>query len=205
MPPTTRSKTQKRKDELDYFGMLSPELRNNIYDLLIPEGKDHPLNERILLSKPPQVPAICRTSRWIRSETLPIWRGRHLHSFGSWYIKELGESLQDYILPHLNSGFRFARRLRICELWASKAYCNPVMSIKKRTMTIRIDIENDRVELEFDYARKSGTWTGAGDQHQVQLMAEAKAHAIVRTMEVLLGRTLRLVQKQHNIPNDFFG
>ncbi|KAK3723724.1 hypothetical protein LTR37_001605 [Vermiconidia calcicola] len=202
MPPTTRSKAKKRKDELDYFGMLSPELRNTIYDYLLPEPDDDHLANRILLAKLPKVPAICRTSRWIREETLPMWRGRYFHSFGRWNINTLAESLEDFILPHLNSGFNFARRLRIYQLWKSKAYCNPVVGVKERTMTIRVDIEDDRVVIDFDWGYKSDDWTGAGDQDQVTLVAEAKAVAIVRKLEVLLGRTLTVVESVHDIPND---
>ncbi|KAK3724000.1 hypothetical protein LTR37_001484 [Vermiconidia calcicola] len=178
--------SNKNKDRLT---TLPAELRNRIYDFIIPRGFVWPrdlLHSGSNSNPERRTPAICRCSRLLRKEGLVIWRSSNAFQMTSY---------QNYTDPTFNlsclveAGFSQIQHLK----WLSALFV-PTSGVVGLPMDLVIDlyVTHDHFQVQIESRRatdpaKPGTVL---DRYGVRKAAEAKAKATISMLECLLDRKL---------------
>ena len=174
------------------FKDLPPELRNRIYALVVPVNGVFSLNKG--QSNIPRYnryispPAICQTCRYIRNETLPIWRSSNTFIAQTNNVcLNLPVDASEILLHHCPSGLRHIQQLDRQQVWEVPEERHPGMW--EKWLRIRVVVKNDRYNAEIsDYNGLEMTYWE--DHPDTVRTAEAKIAAMVGMLEVFLERKL---------------
>ena len=115
---------------------LPAELRNKIYDELIPTGLEYSLHP----GDRQWIPEICRVCRLLRQESLPIWRSSNIFTIRSGTIVSCKPEceLAPGVMAHLESGFKHIQKLEYADFWTVPAAFGLPRTIKTDVRSIAI-------------------------------------------------------------------
>ena len=170
---------------------LPPELRNRIYELVIPSDRGYKLNTR--------TPALARTCRLLRSDVLPMWRGRNVFTTyrAGDYLLTPGV---DPLAPDMKSDFAGIRRfIFTCRVFFSESAEHGILDRAQALGKILLRVSDNTVTAEFHeplactrlYGRQGYS---AETMREVEHCAEVVSQDMVRLTEALLERTLTLTE-----------
>ena len=163
---------------------LPPELRNKIYDLIIPREEKYPLRPWGLKS----VPALCRISSSLRAEMLPMRRAWNSFFMGS-------VEAADAIAAYGESGLKLVQHLELVHHWMiSCAPRRPFSYPHGITIKMTLYIEGGEYHVQYyvpSFARQSHKSFQALKQAPgVRQAMEAPICGVVEMMKVELEREL---------------
>ena len=198
---------------MDRLSDLPAELRNYIYDLLLPQEEHYGLHDR------GAIPSICQTSHLIRNESLPLWRSSNV-----FYVHEYRTATPTQTITQIGAGFRHVQNIFytqevIIDGSASIADEEDYIKVHLRNLSmkapiviyvtreIEIDISGNcytvgcqgplRHAKNIKYLLPLTEHNKKGSNHPaVQKLIRAKIRSMIALMEVLLERDLKEVQSR---------